>query len=140
MQPDLRRLSKDYAHRRARFTLSFYPPNFSPNNCVLERPTQSETGSPPLLKTSMSCKSGTYSDTMTTGSDNFVLAYNQQVGGTSPLAPTRSKGIPSTRLHKIPTENPTRISKLADLFVGDGHVVIQHDACKLRVYSGKRGQ
>ena len=50
MQPDLRRLSKDYAHRRARFTLSFYPPNFSPNNCVRERPAQSEAVSLPSLK------------------------------------------------------------------------------------------
>jgi len=69
-----------------------------------------------------------------------VLAYNQQVRGSSPLAPTRSKGIPSTRMHKIPTENPTRISKLADLIVGDGHVVIQHDTFEVRVFSGKRDQ
>ncbi len=37
----------------------------------------------------MSCKNGMHSDIIATHSDSFVLAYNQQVMGSSPLAPTK---------------------------------------------------
>ncbi len=37
----------------------------------------------------MNSKNETYSDAMCADSDSFVLAYNQQVRGSSPLAPTK---------------------------------------------------
>ena len=68
-------------------------PTFHPTIASEDVPSSPRLSHRPCQKTSMSCRNETYSDAMTTDSDNFVLAYNHQVRGSSPLAPTRSDHV-----------------------------------------------
>ncbi len=55
---------------------------------------------------------------MITGSDNFVLAYNQQVRGSSPLAPTRSGHVSLIGLVQGAIRKPNKVSEVGGICDG----------------------